>query len=257
MTMLHLAGTYRREVMASLPRIHENVHDWEHLPALHASSFAACELIETDARGWRIRLVPQPGNADAAQTLKLDMAENGLAYTVITESGPGALSEIRVRLTPRAEHRTSVEVQYHIPEADPQRLALVGAGFVQIYARLWDEDEAMMHARQAALAPKPKTVPPARLDLGPQSLALPHMFDWGRHRFRLVRSEGQIIAHAATCPHWLAPLDETAVENGCITCPWRGYCFNIHTGQSADGRGLRLPPAPRISIEQGRLIACA
>ncbi len=257
MTALSLAGTYRREVKASLTRIHENVHDWEHFPALHASSFAACQLLDTDSRGWRVRFIPQPGDPEAAQIIKLDMAPDGLSYKVTTEAGPGARSEIRVSLTPRAEHHVSVEVQYHIPESDPARLALIGAGFVQIYETLWDEDEAMMHAREAALAPKPKITPPARLDLGPESLVLPHMFDWGHRRFRLVRSQGQLIAHAATCPHWLAPLDDTAVENGCITCPWHGYRFNIHTGESADGRTLRLPPAPRIHVEQGRIIACA
>jgi nitrite reductase/ring-hydroxylating ferredoxin subunit len=254
---LHLAGIYRREVKASSLRIHENVLDWEHFPALHASNFAACELLGTDARGWRVRFIPQPGDPDAAQTIKLDMALDGLSYKVTTEAGPGTGSEIRVSLTPRSKYHTSVEVQYHIPETDPARLALVGAGFVQIYEKLWDEDEAMMHAREAALAPKPKTAPPARLDLGPESLPLPHIFDWGHKRFRLVRSDGQLIAHAATCPHWLAPLDDTPIEDGCITCPWHGYRFNIHTGQSADGRGLRLPPAPRITTEQGRLIACA
>lgn len=123
MTMLHLAGTYRREVMASLPRIHENVHDWEHLPALHASNFAACELIETHARGWRIRLVPQPGNADAAQTLKLDMAENGLAYTVITEPAPvrfpkSASASPRARnITPAS--KSSITSPKPIPSASP------------------------------------------------------------------------------------------------------------------------------------------
>ncbi len=257
MSKLSHAGTYRREVMASIARIHENVHDWEHLPSLHASSFAACELIKTDDKGWRIRLISQPGNPDQAQILKLNMADNGLSYRVITESGPGASSVISVVLTPIAAHLTGVKVDYHIPESDPARLAFVGAGFVKIYARLWDEDEAMMQAREHALARRPAKAAPDRLDLGPADLALPHLFDWGSQKFRLVYSQNQLVAHAATCPHWLAPLDNTTVLDGCITCPWHGYRFNIHTGKSADCRGLRFPPAPRIALENGRIIACA
>lgn len=51
MNTLNLAGTYTRDVAASIARIRENVLDWEHLPALHASSFAACDLVDVDADG--------------------------------------------------------------------------------------------------------------------------------------------------------------------------------------------------------------
>lgn len=121
MTSLHLAGTYRRTVAASLARLRENVLDWEHLPALHASSFAACELIDEDKDGWRIRLVGQH-NA-APQTLKLHLAADTSHYTVITEAGSGATSEIRVAVVAEAEHTTRVVVEYHVPESDPHRLA--------------------------------------------------------------------------------------------------------------------------------------
>lgn len=257
---LHHAGTYRREVQASLPRIHENVWDWEHLPALHGTSFAACELLGQDAEGWRVRLTSQPGNPDHAQVLKLAMRADGLGYTVTTEAGPGTPSEIRVVLTPRAEHETGVLVEYHVPEADPQRLAMIGAGFVSIYEQLWDEDEAMMRAREAALAPRPRAERPARLDLGSEAEVrgrLPLLFEFGPARFRLVELDGALIAHAATCPHWLAPLDDVPVVAGCITCPWHRYRFDVATGRSADGRGLRLAPAPAIHLEAGRVIACA
>ncbi len=255
MSSLNLAGTYRRTVAASVARIRENVLDWEHLPSLHGSSFASCALLDDDRDGWRIRLT---GTRNAApQVLKLHMAADTSRYCVTTESGPGASSEIRVRVVPRGAHSTDVIVEYHVPEADPQRLAAIGSGFVEIYTRLWDEDEAMMQARERALAVRPAGGA-ARLDLGPEAaLALPHMFEWRGHRFRLLRVDGALVAHAATCPHWLAPLDDTAVDSGCITCPWHGYRFDIRTGRSADGRGLQLRRPPRISLDAGRIIACA
>ena len=254
MTALNLAGTYHRSVAASVARIRENVLDWEHLPALHASSFTACDLVDTDANGWRIRLTSRGGGAP--QTLKLHIAPDTSHYRVTTESGPGTPSEIRVTVTPQAPHQTAVTVEYHIAETDPGRLAMIGMGFVAIYTRLWDEDEAMMQAREAALATRPRA--PTHLDLGPETdLQLPHDFDFGAHRFRLIRHNGALLAHSRMCPHWLGPLDGPPDAENCLTCPWHGYRFNALTGHSADGRALRLAPAPRITIENRRVIACA
>lgn len=253
MTTLRLAGTYRRTVAASVARIRENVLDWEHLPALHASSFAACELVDADAEGWRIRLV-NAGSVNP-QVLKLHIAADTSGYRVVTEAGAGMGSEIRVAVTPEAPHQTGIVVEYHVPEADPARLAMIGRGFVAIYARLWDEDEAMMVAREAALARRPRA--PMRVYLGLEGdLELPLAFDLGSGRFRLVRHRGELLVHSATCPHWLGPLETPIDADGCLTCPWHGYRFDAATGRSADGRGLRLAPAPQISVKNCHIIAC-
>jgi nitrite reductase/ring-hydroxylating ferredoxin subunit len=134
---------------------------------------------------------------------------------------------------------------------------MIGKGFVAIYERLWDEDEAMMQAREAALAPRPRPRAPDRIDLGPESaLALPLDFDLGSGRFRLIRHQATLLAHSRICPHWLGPLDAPPDGDGCLTCPWHGLRFDAATGRSADGRALRLAPAPAISIENGHIIAC-
>ena len=250
MAALHLAGTYTRDVRASLARIWENVLDWEHLPALHASSFAACDLLDRSADGWRIRL---RGHGTPDQVLRLDCDFDGGRYRVTTEAGPGATSEIRVALTKQGDHATHVVVDYHIPETDPARLALIGAGFVKAYERLWDEDEAMMRHREAALAPRAWVGVPERLDVG--AVGAGTVFDFGAGRFRLVEIDGALVAHSIVCPHWLGPLDEAPMADGCIICPWHGYRFDVRTGRSADGRGLRLAAAPRIAVEAGRVIA--
>jgi nitrite reductase/ring-hydroxylating ferredoxin subunit len=157
---------------------------------------------------------------------------------------------------PRAAHQTDVVVDYHVPEADPNRLAMIGAAFVAIYERLWDEDEAMMVAREAALVRRP--VAPLRVDLGAEStLALPFEFACGSGLFRLVRHKGELVAHSRLCPHWLGPLDGAIDGDGVVTCPWHGYRFDVTGGHSCDGRRLRLAPAPRIIIDGGRVIASA
>ncbi len=258
MMSLHLAGTYVREVQASLARIRENVLDWEHLSVLHGGSFAACELVDSDADGWRIRLTGQ-GRA-APQIQKLYLADDTSAYRVVTESGPGTGSEIRVAVTARAPHLSHVVVEYHVPETDPHKLAAIGKAFVAIYETLWDEDEAMMRAREAALAPRKKAATPALLFLGEEAdvrQQLPLAFDFGPGRFRLVDIAGTLAAHSATCPHWLGPLIGAPDAAGVVTCPWHGYRFDVATGCSADGRDLRLAPAPSIRIERGRVVACA
>ena len=250
MNALHLAGTYRRTIAASVARIRENVLDWEHLAALHASSFAACDLIDEDADGWRICIVN--AGSTTPQILKLYIAVDTSGYRVITEAGPGTGSEIRVTVTPHARQETGIIVDYHVPEADPIRLAMIGKGFVAIYARLWDEDEAMMIAREAALAPRAKA--PTYVDLGTEAdLKLPLNFEFGSGRFRLVRHQGALVAHSLDCPHWLGPLDGVPDADGCLTCPWHGYRFNVVTGDSADGRRLRLAAAPVITIKDGHI----
>ena len=258
-SVLSQAGVYRRQVKASLARIWENVFDWEHLPSLHARDFAACALIDRGSWGWRIRLVNQPGDA-SAQVLEMRADRAAHRYVVTTLEGPGASSEIRVQLTARAPRDTGVEVTFHVPEHRPERLARIGARYVEAYERLWDEDEVMMRERERALArlrrARSATVTasatPQRLGpIGEVRARLPLMTHFAGRRFRIVDVDGDLVVHAATCPHWLGPLDKAPVIAGCVTCPWHGYGFNVRTGESADGRGYHLATPPRLVIEAG------
>ena len=83
--------------------------------------------------------------------------------------------------------------------------------------------------------------------------ALPRMVEVGGERFRIVEVEGELIVHAATCPHWLGPLDDAEVIDGCIRCPWHAYVFDVRTGESRDGRGLTLATPPRLVLIEGQL----
>ncbi len=78
---------------------------------------------------------------------------------------------------------------------------------------------------------------------------LPLQVEYAGGRFRVVEVDGTLLAHATVCAHALGPLDDAEVEDGCIRCPWHGYRYDVRTGRSADGRGLRLATPPRVVID--------
>lgn len=180
------------------------------------------------------------------------------AYVSATVEGPGAGSEVRTRLTPLAADRTGIAVEFHVPESEPDRLARIGERYRAIYRRLWDEDEAMMVERERALAARRAGRDRSRssVPLGsPEAVraALPRLVEVGGERFRIIEVEGELVVHAATCPHWLGPLDGAEVEDGCVRCPWHDYRFDVRTGESRDGRGLTLATPPSLVLIDGQL----
>lgn len=253
---LNLAGTYRRRVRASLARIWENVFDWEHLAHLHDGSFAECTLIDRGPWGWRVDLTPK-GNP--AQRIEMRADREGGRYGSTTLEGSGKGTEIRVALDPVERDLVDVTVEFHLPETRPDRLAALGEIYAAAYARLWDEDEVMMQARERALARRTtpdRTAPP--LDLGDERTvraALPLQFELGGARFRLIGLDGALVAHAIACPHWLGPLDAVPVMDGTIRCPWHGYLFDVTTGKCRDHPALTLATPPDIRAVDGRAIA--
>jgi len=243
-------GLYRREVDAPIERVWENALDWEHLPWLHAGSFSRIEKLHASAAGWRARV----GLTPAGHEILLEVVTHRDAgrYVSRTLEGPGAGTEIWTELAPRGE-RTGIEVAFLVPGVPPARAAEAGAGFARLYARLWDEDESMMRRRTRELAVRAATGPTGPIDLGPLvelRAKLPLLVELGGARVRVLEIAGELVAHATRCPHWLGPLEDAEVlDGGCIRCPWHGYRFDLRSGRSADGRGLRLAPAPRIEVD--------
>ena len=254
---LAFAGAYIRTVAASLDRIWENVFDWEHLAFLHDSSFTSCELIERGNAGWRVALTFRGGAATQIIELRADRVSG--RYVSTTLAGDGVGTEIRVMLSELARHSTAVRVEFHLPESDSARLARLAEAYIATYARLWDEDEAMMQHREAALArPKRTVAADASLDLGTEAAvrsALPLSFELATVPFRVVELDGSLIAHATVCPHWLGPLADAVVEHGAIRCPWHGYRFDVRSGRCLSGQALKLALAPTVSVVDGRVLA--
>lgn len=251
-------AVYERRVHASLERVWENVHDWEHLPWLHAASFRRIALVSRGDWGWkaRIGLVPRG-------EILLELVRDGDdRYVSRTLEGPGAGTEIWTTLSPVSADCTDIRVEFLVPGVAPDAAAPVGDRFVALYTRLWDEDEGMMQRRTALLARRGHAAAaggaaPEPMDLGPEERVrarVPFPVDFGGGRFRVVRVGAALVAHATVCPHWLGPLDDSEVVSGCVTCPWHGYRFDVRSGARRDAASpMRLAAAPRVVVEAGRV----
>ena len=148
---LILVATYRRTLHASLERVWENVLDWEHLPWLHRRAFAAAELVEQTPEMWRawVTLTPAGRGRRALIEIQTDMPD--LRYWSRTRDGQGAGSEVLTMLSPIGERTTDIVVEFRAPSLSAEKARAVGAAYLQLYQRLWDEDERMMTRKQALL----------------------------------------------------------------------------------------------------------
>jgi uncharacterized membrane protein len=146
--LLTLVATYRRTIQASLERIWENVRDWEHLPWLHRSSFSSVSLLEQTPTTWRARITMPPLTAPRVAVIELQMDTPNHRYWSRTIEGQGAGGEIFTRLTPVDERRTDILVEFRAPGVSGKQAEALGAAYLRLYQRLWDEDERMMKRRQ-------------------------------------------------------------------------------------------------------------
>jgi nitrite reductase/ring-hydroxylating ferredoxin subunit len=254
-TRLVMESVYEREIRAALESVWENVLDWEHLPWLHSQAFTSIDLHASGEWGWRAE-VGFPGDAKAQIELLVDRGQNH--YVARTLEGAGAGGEIWTYLEPVGSDRTKIRVEFWVPM---EMQGKVGAAYVGLYSLLWDQDEEMMQAREQASAGRDlATLEDASasaletdfVELGAwDALAprLPIRVDFRGHAFRVVEIEGRPVAHSVECPHWRGPLGDCPVEAGVVTCPWHGYRFDVGTGQSIDGRSLKLRPAPRVEVD--------
>jgi len=146
---LTLLTTYRRTIHASLERIWENVLDWEHLPWLHRKLFAAIQLLDQTAEGWRARvtLTPEEKKREAVIAIETDMPN--LRYWSRTVEGQGAGNEVLTCLSLVSQHATDIVVEFRAPSVlPPDKGKILGEAYLRLYQQLWDEDEHMMQRRQ-------------------------------------------------------------------------------------------------------------
>ena len=245
-------AVYRRTVQASLARVWENVLDWEHLPWLHRSSFSEIKLLEAGSWGWRARVGLQPAGQEVDVELRVEREEG--RYLTRTTGAAGEGSQIWTRLEPLSERETGIEVEFLLPNVTREQADALGEVYTRLYAQLWDEDEFMMMRRERLLTQHRPVRAEGALPLTLGTLEdvrarLPLVVELEGRRFRVLELGGELVAHSTVCAHSLGPLDEAPLEDGCIRCPWHGYRYDVRTGRSSDGRGLRLGRAPRVEID--------
>lgn len=249
---LNLGAVYHRVLQASIGRVWENVFDWEHLPGAHESTFSDIELLEQNARGWKIAGA-RPWRRSDPIVIQLDANRDLGRFCSRILVGVGAGSEIWNLLTPLGDH-TGIEVRFYLPIDDEDKLTAVAAAWKRSHASVWNEDEAMMVRREATASwsarPLPAPVPLGPIDELRRRLPLPLEID-GRP-FRITEIAGEIVVHSTVCPHWRGPL--TDCGDGTARCPWHGYRFDLRTGLSMDGRPARLAPTGTVVVEDGEAV---
>ena len=251
---LEVVTVYEREVEASIDSVWENALDWEHLPWLHAQAFSTIELRAAGEWGWHAQ-VGFAGGAKAEIELVVDRAQS--RYVARTRSGAGAPSEIWTRLDPVTSETTAIRVEFRTSPLSEEIRSQLAMTYRALYAGLWDQDEGMMRSRAVAKATRGDRavshaggVEETSLgDEGSLRARLPLVVAHAGERFRVVEWEGRLVAHSTECPHWLGPLDACPIDSGILTCPWHGYRFDVVTGRSVEGRGLRLRKSPRVVID--------
>jgi len=255
-------GNYLRRLPVSMARMMENALDWEHLPYVHNSSFAALECVESGKWGWRARALPA-GQAQAWQLLELLLDSERCYWATSVIEGPAASVEIHTQATEIGPGEIEVDVRfYSSAELSEEESALYREVLQQQYARLYDEDERLMCGRQSALDDRrQRSASPTgsgdRVLVGmleALSRDESHTVETLAGRFCLRFYDGAWVAHAAVCPHMLGPLDGSPVSaEGVIACPWHGYQFHVVTGHSVDGKCRGLAQAPKVQIEGNSL----
>ncbi|TAI46849.1 Rieske 2Fe-2S domain-containing protein [Flagellimonas allohymeniacidonis] len=58
------------------------------------------------------------------------------------------------------------------------------------------------------------------------------IFTVGRERVAIFKYDGKLSAIHNVCKHQGGPLGEGKIVDGCVTCPWHGYQYLPHNGQS-------------------------
>lgn len=249
---------YQRTIAASLSRVWENVRDWEHLPWVHRSSFCGIELLEGGDWGWRAHIDLPPKGSRQQVLVELLIESDRGRYVTRTVEGFGAGTEIWTQLFASSPAATDIRVEFWVPDVVPEAADSIGRLYLDLYGRLWSEDESMMQQREAALvaARAEGATTPARECLGQLDdvrVNLPRVVNFRETPVWIHERDGVWSAWLARCPHRLGPLDKGIINAGVVTCPWHGYRFDLKTGEGCDGRSLRLQPGPAVKVENGQV----
>jgi nitrite reductase/ring-hydroxylating ferredoxin subunit/DMSO/TMAO reductase YedYZ heme-binding membrane subunit len=75
----------------------------------------------------------------------------------------------------------------------------------------------------------------------------------GSERIAIFRHDGKVSAVTNVCAHQRGPLGEGKIVDGCITCPWHGWEYRPHDGQSPPPFNERIATF-QVRISNGRVL---
>ena len=58
--------------------------------------------------------------------------------------------------------------------------------------------------------------------------------------FAVFDVDGELVVTDGACPHNGGPLAEGLVRDGCVTCPWHWYSYELATGRCRTAVGYEL-----------------
>jgi nitrite reductase/ring-hydroxylating ferredoxin subunit len=248
---LRSLATYRRRLDSSVDGVWRNVLDHAHLPWVHRRSFGAIELMKAGRDWWRALVTVAPASLAKTMVLELTVDRERSRYVTRTLEGVSAGAYILTQLTPVRERegaQTDIEVEFWAPATTDAMAKLKGQGYLKLYARLWDEDQAMISDMLAADHHEPwKPTVGDRLRIIDANTV-----DDGQRRLGLVERDGQLWVHELVCPHMGGPLHGAELDSeGRVRCPWHDYRFTLDDGRCDRSPGLRLVcrPARRVDAQ--------
>ena len=251
-TQIPHVGTYRRAMNVSLERMYETALDWEHLPYVPSGSFSAIECVDAGSWGWRAALKDGKGR-DSLIELRLD--RDSRRWITRNIEGGATGSEIWTHVFVTAERSLEIVVDFFVPGATSENRDHIGKIYTDLYHQLYDEDEAMMLRRQKELDQRIASSTETEVVLAPRSeLELPHEFNLAGRAHVLRDVGGDLVAHAALCPHQLGPLEDAPIDAGEITCPWHGYRFRLSDGERVNTELNGVHSASQCSLRAAPLI---
>lgn len=261
----HVA-TYTRELPISLERMYENAIDGEHLPYLHRDSFSELTILKSGNWGWHAKGHLTPKSFMNFMELELRLDRDKHRWITRTLSGLGKGSEVWTHAIPLEDNKIKVIVDFYVPKLPSFLKPMFAKEYIKTYSKLYDEDLWMMATRQHELdrlknrksTDNVAEIRKSSISLGHKRAveqAMPIHFTLKGHPYRLIKIENELVAHSATCPHMLGPLQNSDVKAGLVECPWHGYQFNVKTRECVTGQKCKLAPAPKIQELNGEIVA--
>ena len=251
-------GSYLRRLPVSLDRMYENTLDWQHLPYLHRSSFRSIELEAAGSWGWRASVASGDGRVAAKSLIELRLDRYARRWITRNLDGPHVGAEIWTHVFVVSDRVLDIVVDFFVPDVPPVAKDKVGHAYARFYERLFDEDVEMMTERQRQLDQRLDGVDESQVIEVDAAASLPQGVTLSGRQFVLnkldnAESNGSNpwVIYPAQCPHQLGPLENAALIDGVVCCPWHGYEFDVRTGACVSGSHCQFGRMPKITELKG------